>query len=67
MFSRGVKGTSKIMGISERKKEIKRRRIRRVRLKKLRGKLEGSTDDREQQAIRDQIRLVSPDALLAKG
>jgi len=55
------------MGISERKKEIKRRRIRRVRLKKLRGKLEGSTDDREQQAIRDQIRLVSPDALLAEG
>ncbi len=55
------------MGISERKKEIKRRRVRRTKLKKLKGKLEGSTDDREQRAIRDQIRLISPDALPAES
>ena len=51
------------MGISERQKEIKRRRVRRAKLKKLKGKLDGSTDDREQRTIREKIRLLSPDAL----
>ena len=51
------------MGISERKKEIKRRRVRRTKLKRLKGKLERSTDSHEQRTLRERIRLISPDAL----
>jgi hypothetical protein len=53
------------MGISERQKEIKRRRSRRAKLKKLKAKLEKSSDDREQRTVAERIRRISPDALPA--
>lgn len=53
------------MGISERQKEIKRRRVRREKLRKLKAKLDKATDDREQRTLLERIRQISPDAMPA--
>lgn len=49
------------MGISERQKEIKRRRKRREQLRKLRGRLESTNDNSEKQRLLTKIRRISPE------
>ena len=49
------------MGISERQKELKRRRKRRTQLRKLRARLDAAHDGKEKQRLLAKIRRISPE------
>lgn len=52
---------------SERRREIKRRRQRRSKIRKLKSRLQRANDDRERRNILDRIRKISPEAVPAEA
>ncbi len=49
------------MSICERKKNLKRRRMRRAKVKQLRGRIEKATDKQEKERLMEKVRKISPD------
>ena len=49
------------MSICERKKNLKRRRLRRAKVKQLRGRIEKTTDKQEKDRLMEKVRKLSPD------
>jgi len=49
------------MSICERKKNLKRRRLRRAKVKQLRGRIEKTTDKQEKDRLMEKVRKISPD------
>ena len=49
------------MSICERKKNLKRRRLRRAKVKQLRGRIEKTTDKQEKDRLMEKVLKISPD------
>ena len=49
------------MSICERKKNLKSRRLRRAKVKQLRGRIEKTTDKQEKDRLMEKVRKISPD------
>ena len=49
------------MSICERKKNLKRRRLRRAKVKQLRGRIEKTPDKQEKDRLMEKVRKISPD------